>query len=158
MVDLTNCNATSVWIQCGVVHWPQKDSVVHWSCPCGVGLRLWCIRRIAVWLLFGFNVKFHSLHPPRRWELVRRQVFFSSVFGFSWKKKNLGRPRRPMFRAPSAPLLGGACGAHSLKNFRRVMRIPNMCLVLKLDNGKVVSIANGQTDRITEWPNHPVPY
>ena len=25
-----------------------------------------------------------------------------------------------------------------------------MCLVLKLDNGKVVSIANGQTDRVTE--------
>ena len=25
-----------------------------------------------------------------------------------------------------------------------------MCLVLKLDNGKVVSIANSQTDRITE--------
>ena len=25
-----------------------------------------------------------------------------------------------------------------------------MCLVLKLDNGKVVSIANEQTDRITE--------
>jgi len=26
------------------------------------------------------------------------------------------------------------------------MRIPNMCLVLKLDNGKVVSIANEQTE------------
>ena len=25
-----------------------------------------------------------------------------------------------------------------------------MCLVLKLDNGKVVSIANGQSDRVTE--------
>ena len=35
---------------------------------------------------------------------------------------------------------------HSFKNLRRVMRIPNMCLVLKLDNGKVVSIANGQTE------------
>ena len=51
---------------------------------------------------------------------------------------------------PSAPLLGGACGTHNFKNFRRVMRIPNMCLVLKLDNGKVVSIANGQSDRQTE--------
>ena len=30
------------------------------------------------------------------------------------------------------------------------MRIPNMCLVLKLDNGKGVSIANEQT--------HTVPY
>ena len=38
------------------------------------------------------------------------------------------------------------------------MRIPNMCLVLKLDNGKLVSIANGQTDRQTESPNHPAPY
>ena len=48
--------------------------------------------------------------------------------------------------APSAP--------HSFNNFRRVMRVPNMCLVLKLDNGKVVSIANEQT----ESPNHPVAY
>ena len=51
-----------------------------------------------------------------------------------------------MFRAPSAPVLGIAFGAHSFKDVRRVMRIPNMCLVLKLDNGKVVSIANGQTE------------
>ena len=34
------------------------------------------------------------------------------------------------------------------------MRIPNMCLILKLDNGKMVSIADKQTDRRT----HPVPY
>ena len=33
-----------------------------------------------------------------------------------------------------------------------------MCLVLKLDNGKVVSIANGQNHRWTESPNYPVPY
>ena len=33
------------------------------------------------------------------------------------------------------------------KNFRGVMRIPNMCLLLKLDNGKMVFIANGQPDR-----------
>ena len=30
------------------------------------------------------------------------------------------------------------------------MRTPNLYLVLKLDNGKVVSIANEQTDRITQ--------
>ena len=30
------------------------------------------------------------------------------------------------------------------------MRIPNICLVLKLDNGKVVSIANEQNHRVTE--------
>ena len=57
--------------------------------------------------------------------------------------------------APMAPHISGACGAHSFKYFRRVMRIPNMCLVLKLDNGKVVS-TNGQTDRITDRQNHRV--
>ena len=39
---------------------------------------------------------------------------------------------------------------HSFIHFRRVMRIPNMCLVLKLDYGKVVSIANEQTESQTE--------
>ena len=34
------------------------------------------------------------------------------------------------------------------------MKIPNVCLVLKLNNGKVVSIANGQT----ESHSHPVGY
>ena len=62
------------------------------------------------------------------------------------KKKKLGGLRHPKFRARSAPLLGGACSAHSFINVRRVMRVPNMCLVLKLDNGKVVSIANRQTE------------
>ena len=37
-----------------------------------------------------------------------------------------------------------------LGNFTYAMRIPNMCLVLKLNNGKVVSIANEQI--------HPVPH
>ena len=40
-------------------------------------------------------------------------------------------------------------------DFCSAMRIPNMCLVLKLDNGKVVSIADGQTHRRTE-PNSTV--
>ena len=41
----------------------------------------------------------------------------------------------------------GVCGApNGLRNLRRAMRIPNMCLVLKFDNGKVVSIADEQTD------------
>ena len=40
------------------------------------------------------------------------------------------------------------------KNFRRAMQITNMCLVLKLDNGKVVYIADEQTDGQT----HPVRY
>ena len=60
-----------------------------------------------------------------------------------------------MFRAPSVPVLGVACDAHSFKNVRRVMRIPNMCLVLKLDNVKVVSIANGQTDRQSDSVTEP---
>ena len=34
--------------------------------------------------------------------------------------------------------------------FRRAMKIPKMCLVLKLDNGKVVYIAHEQTDRHTD--------
>ena len=48
-----------------------------------------------------------------------------------------------------------ALGApNGFKNFRRAMRILNLCLVLKLDNGKVVSIANEQTD----GQIHPVRY
>ena len=38
------------------------------------------------------------------------------------------------------------------------MRIPNMCLVLKLDNGKVVSIAHEQTHRITDTPSSALVY
>ena len=60
-----------------------------------------------------------------------------------------------MFWAASVPVLGVACGAHGFKDVRRVMRIPNMFLVLKLDNGKVVSIANRQTDRITDRVTEP---
>ena len=40
------------------------------------------------------------------------------------------------------------------KNFRRAMQILNMCLVLKLDNGKVVYVADEHTDGQT----HPVRY
>ena len=31
------------------------------------------------------------------------------------EEKKMGFLGRPMFRAPSAPFLGGACGAHSFK-------------------------------------------
>ena len=45
----------------------------------------------------------------------------------------------------------GAQGApNGFKNLTRSMRIPNMCLVLKLDNEKVVSIANEQNHRQTD--------
>ena len=75
------------------------------------------------------------------------------------KENNLGRLRRPKFRAPPVLLPWGDCDApNGFKNVTRSMMIPNMCLVIKLVNGKVVSIANRQTNRITESPNHPVPY
>ena len=46
---------------------------------------------------------------------------------------------------PAAPHILGAYGApNGFKNWTRAMRIPNMCLVLKLDYGKGVSRANGQ--------------
>ena len=65
--------------------------------------------------------------------------------------KKLGHLQRPEFRTPSALLLQGACGPpNDFKYLTRAMRIPNMCLVLKLNNGKVVSITNEQSDRVTE--------
>ena len=73
------------------------------------------------------------------------------------KKENLGRRRLrnpPPWVAIKMNEVWGAYGApNGFKVFRRVMRIPNKCLVLKLDNGKVVSIPNEQTDRITERPS-----
>ena len=61
------------------------------------------------------------------------------LVAFLLKKKvktNLGRLRCPKWSY----------------SFRRAMRIPNMCLALKLDNGKVVSMAHKhtQTDRHTQ--------
>ena len=64
------------------------------------------------------------------------------VYTYTRETPAFGGGKKKKFGAPMAP--------HIFQNFRKVMRIPNMCLVLKLDNGKVVSIANGQTDRITE--------
>ena len=46
--------------------------------------------------------------------------------------------------------IGAPAVPHSFKIFRRVMRIQNIYLALKLDNRKGVSIANEQTDRITD--------
>ena len=48
---------------------------------------------------------------------------------------------------------GTADAPNGIDNFRRAMKIPNMLTVLKLDNGKVVSIADEQTD----GQNHTVP-
>ena len=57
------------------------------------------------------------------------------------------------FGVPTAPHYSGACGAHSFKNFRRVMRIPNMSLVLKLDNGKVVSTQRKKKESLVTKPS-----
>ena len=66
------------------------------------------------------------------------------------------QPPSATFPSPSggAPPLGHPWHAVGASKFSRVMRIPNMCLVLKLDNGKVVSIADEQI----ESQSHPVPY
>ena len=73
------------------------------------------------------------------------------------KYKNWGAGGTPLVKK------NGFKGApNGFKNFRRAMRIPNMCLVLKYDNGKVVSIAHEQTDtykhRQTDGQSHPAPY
>ena len=47
------------------------------------------------------------------------------------------------FGAPAAPQISGA--PNGFKNFTCAMRILNMCLVVKLDNGNVASIADEQT-------------
>ena len=80
------------------------------------------------------------------------------VFKLEYKKL-AKHPPSAGFLSPSGETARST--PHSFKNFRRVMRIPNMYLVLKLDNGKVVSIANEQihretdrqTDRRTDTPN-----
>ena len=66
-----------------------------------------------------------------------------------------GVKRKHKFGAPAAPQISGAFVApNGFKNFRWAMRrIPNMGFILKLDNGKVVSIAEEQIDRITEPPS-----
>ena len=61
--------------------------------------------------------------------------------------------------APSAAVKKkhwGTWGAPTgFKYLRRATRIPNVCLVLKLDYGKVISIADdqkdGQTDKATQY-------
>ena len=64
---------------------------------------------------------------------------------------HLGRRRRLLKVAPEAPEIWGAFGAsNDFKNVTRSMRIPNMCLVLKSDKGKVFSMENEQNHRQTE--------
>ena len=53
-------------------------------------------------------------------------------------------------------ILGRLQRAKLSSDFRMAMSIMNMCLVLKLNNGKVVSIEHGQMDRQTDRQNHPV--
>ena len=78
---------------------------------------------------------------PSRGAVPPAPIWETAVFSGDKKK----------IRAPPPRLSGGACGApNGFKNVTRSMKIPNMCLVLKLDNGKVVSIANGQNHRQTD--------
>ena len=67
----------------------------------------------------------------------RRQRPFRAAYDGGKRRKKIGSPAAP----------------HSFQDFRRVMRIPNMCLVLESDNGKVVYIADDKTHGQT----HPVP-
>ena len=73
----------------------------------------------------------------------------------SWNSCIRRRFPHPMGERRPRRRIRGAFGApNRFKCFRSVMRIPNMCLVLKLDNGKVVSIVDEQTD----GQSHPVPF
>ena len=73
------------------------------------------------------------------------------------KNKQFGRLRRPIQdsfgggKKNKSYILGRLRRTKLSSYFRRTMSIPNMCLlVCKFDNGKLVSIANEQTHRITE--------
>ena len=84
--------------------------------------------------------------------------------------RNMGRRRQPKYSNLGVSLAYAAFGGDKkklgclwcpvqgamqhpkwFKYLTRSMRIPNMCLVLKLDNGKVVSIANGLSDRTIQY-------
>ena len=52
--------------------------------------------------------------------------------------------------AEKGPVWGAFGALNYFKKFRCAMRIPNMCFVLKLDNGKGVSIADEQNHKVTE--------
>ena len=72
---------------------------------------------------------------------------------FLLKKKKLWRPFGAAVKNNNNNR--GSCGVpNGFKNVRRPMRISNMCLDLKLDNGKVVFIEHKQTDRHTDRHNH----
>ena len=58
-----------------------------------------------------------------------------------------------MFRAPSAPILGVACGAHSFKNIRRVMWIPNVFIfeIGQWESGFYSELTDTQNHRIIQY-------
>ena len=80
--------------------------------------------------------KFGAPWVPHIWGARGAPVGASANATFGGDKKN-----KREFGAPSAP---------PISDVTRSMRIPNVCLVLKLDNGKVVCIANRQTHRVTQ--------
>ena len=101
-----------------------------------------CIR-IYISSLYSRNTRLRRDFPPPSGEQRLRRRLWRPPPSAAIKEKSIGAHR--------VPHIWGARGTpDGLKNLTRFMRIPNMCLVLKLDNGKVVSIANEQTDRITQ--------
>ena len=90
-------------------------------------------------------------HPPWVW-------FLSPSGGATPAAPPLGRTQRPVSRLPLSAALKKNKEKFAAENVRWVMRIRNMCLVLKLDKGKVVSIADEQNHIITESQTHTVPY
>ena len=96
--------------------------------------------------------------PLYRGTLVsRQQIHFSeSVFRCHIIYAHTQKKRVYVFAKEYA--YGNLRRPNGLYSFRRALRIPNKCLVLKLDNGKVVSIANEQIHRQTEPPSTALVY
>ena len=62
---------------------------------------------------------------------LRESAVFGAHLGNRRRQRYFRYKKKSKIRAPSVPHIWSY-------NFRRAMKIPNMCLVLKFDNGKVV--------------------
>ena len=125
-----------------------------------------------VFIQYGFmslSIYMYRLFLYTRIEFnnTRETPTFGGISLAFWGSGAIGKPPPSVavkvnkIRTPGAPHLGRRNQLPSaaikkfgtpngFENFTCVTGIPNMCLVLKLDIGKVVSIADKQT--------HPVPY
>jgi len=125
---------------------------------------LWLCRVICIYTIDSPNTRL-------RWDFPRPPG--ERHFGGGERKKKFGAPWAPhlgqQLTLPSASIknkikkISGAPGApNGFDPFHEDSKYHNMCLVLKLDNGKVVSIANEQTDRQIyrqrESHSHPAAY